>query len=282
MVYPLKFLSSRLALAVAVSFAGVSAAAADGRLDAQYRATIAGLPIGGGTWTIDIGEDQYSMALTGQAAGLLKAFSSGDGTGTVRGTIQGGRAQTAAYAVTIKTRNKVEDVRMALAGGGVKDLSIKPPPDPDPDRIPLTEAHKRGVTDLFTATLLPMPAAGGLGPEVCQRTLPVFDGRIRFDLALSFKRMDKVKAEHGYEGPVVVCAVAFRPLAGYERDRAGINFLKEARDIEMWFAPIAGTRFMTVYRLALPTMLGTAVLEATRFVTAPKAAPAGAASVKTQ
>ena len=38
---------------------------------------------------------------------------------------------------------------------------------------------------------------------------------MRYDLQLAFKRMDKVKAEKGYQGPVVVCAVYFTPIAGY-------------------------------------------------------------------
>ena len=40
--------------------------------------------------------------------------------------------------------------------------------------------------------------------------LPVFDGRRRYDLKLTFKRMDQVKADKGYAGPVAVCAVSFQ------------------------------------------------------------------------
>ena len=41
---------------------------------------------------------------------------------------------------------------------------------------------------------------------------PLFVVRQRFDLALSFKRMDRSQAEKGYDGPVVVCAVRYVPL----------------------------------------------------------------------
>src|SRR4029079_10300799 len=52
-------------------------ASAQGRLDAQYEATLAGIPVGKGAWTIEIGDDTYSAAAQGGTAGLLKAFSGG-------------------------------------------------------------------------------------------------------------------------------------------------------------------------------------------------------------
>jgi hypothetical protein len=42
-----------------------------------------------------------------------------------------------------------------------------------------------------------------LSSGVCRHTLAIFDGRMRYDLQLAFKRMDTVKAEKGYAGPVV-------------------------------------------------------------------------------
>ena len=42
--------------------------------------------------------------------------------------------------------------------------------------------------------------------------------------------------------------------------------------MEVWFAPIAGTRVLVPYRVTVPTPLGTAMLEATQFIAAPRAA----------
>ena len=262
----------------------VQQAAAQGKLEAHYRVSIAGLPIGSGAWVVDVESDRYSMAASGQVSGLLKAFSSGDGTIAVRGTITGTRMASSSYAMNIRSRNKTDDVRMGFAGGAVKELAIEPPVEPNEDMVPLTEAHKRGVLDPISAGMIPAAGAGGLEPEACRRTMSVFDGRQRYDLALSYKRMDRVKAERGYEGLVLVCAVSYTPLGGHDPERAAVKALRESREIEMWFAPIAGTRFLGVYRIVLPTMLGNAVLDATRFVTAPKSAAArpGSANVKSQ
>jgi hypothetical protein len=257
-------------------------AAAQSKLEAHYRVTLAGLPLGSGAWVIDIADDRYTMAASGQVSGFLKAFSSGEGTAAVRGTIQGTRFATGGYAMNIKTRNKLDEVRMSFAGGALKELSVEPPVEPDPKTVPLTEAHKRGIVDPISAGVVPSAGAGGVGAEACQRTIPVFDGRQRYDLAMSFKRMDRVKAERGYEGPAVVCAVSYVPVGGHDPERSGIKFLRDNRGMEMWFVPIPGTRFLAMYRVVLPTLLGNAVLDATRFVTVVKSGRPATANMKTQ
>ena len=90
----------------------------------------------------------------------------------------------------------------------------------------MTEAHFHGVSDPMTGSLLRVPGTGNpVGPQACQRTTPIFDGRMRYDLQFAYKRMEQVKAEKGYEGPVVVCAVYFVPVAGYVPHRAAIKYL---------------------------------------------------------
>ena len=50
-------------------------AAAQAHLEAEYTATLAGLPIGRGTWAIEIAEDQYTAAASGATSGLLRIFT---------------------------------------------------------------------------------------------------------------------------------------------------------------------------------------------------------------
>ena len=104
-------------------------------------------------------------------------------------------------------------------------------------------------------------------PEACNSSTSVFDGRMRYEIKLDFKRMETVRAEKGYYGPVVVCAAYFTPISGYIPDRPVIKYLAGQRNIEIAFAPIAGTRFLVPFRTVIPTPIGTAMLEATHFVT---------------
>jgi hypothetical protein len=265
--------SVRIAAGVSLAlFAAILAlagpAAAQGRLEAHYDVTLAGILVGTGSWTIEVLDDQYSAAANGGTTGLLKALAYGTGTGTSQGRVVNGALIPANYTATISSSKKSETIHMSLAGGNVKDFVIEPTPRVDAKRIPVTDAHKRGVFDPMSATLLRVPGnADPLGPEACHATTGIFDGRMRYDLRLDFKRMDTVKSEKGYHGPAVVCSIYFSPISGYVPDRYAIKYLAAQRNMEVWLAPIAGTRVLAPYRLTIPTPLGTGKLEATQFIT---------------
>jgi hypothetical protein len=256
-----------LALLVAV-LAPAEPAAAQGRLEARYEVSLAGIPIGKGAWVIDIGDDQYSAAASGGTSGLMKTFAGGSGSGASQGRVVNGAFVPASYSATTSSSKKSETIRMTLAGGNVKESAIDPAPGVDPDRIPITDAHRHGVFDPMTGSLLRVPGtADPVSPEACHATTSIFDGRMRYDLKLDFKRMATVQAEKGYQGPVVVCAIYFSPIAGYIPDRAAIKYLAAQRNMEVWLAPIAGTRVLVPFKMTIPTPLGTGTLEAVQFVT---------------
>lgn len=245
-------------------------ALAQGKLEARYEATLAGIPVGKGAWSIDIADDAFSASAFGGTSGLLKAFASGSGTGAAQGRVVNGALVSTSYSASTTTSKKTEAIHMVLINGTVKEFAIEPEPPVDPDRIPVTEAQRRGVFDPMTGSMLRVPGtADPLGPEACRTGAPVFDGRMRYDLKLDFKRMETVKAEKGYQGPVVVCAIYFVPVAGYIPDRPVIKYLAAQRNMEIAFAPVAGTRILVPFRMIIPTPLGTAMLEAVEFVTQP-------------
>ena len=259
-----------LAVAVLVDLLGVDLVAAQGKLDARYTASLGGIPIGRGAWVIDIANGQYTAAASGMTVGLVRLFASGQGSSASRGSVRNGNLYPSTYASNIIYDQRVEDLRIVLQNGTVKDVSINPPPPPHPDRIPVPDAHRRGVVDPMTAALMRVSGRGDpVSAEACQRTIAIFDGRMRYDLRLSFKRFEAVRANRGYEGPVAVCAVQFFPMSGYVPHRHSIVYLRGLRDAEVWLAPVAGTRVLVPYKFLLPTPFGMGVLEATQFVSAP-------------
>lgn len=254
-------------LPLAVAWSAVPAAA-QGKLEAQYEASLAGIPVGKGAWNIEIGDDVFAAAASGGTTGLLKSFTGGSGTGASQGRVLNGALVATSYQASTTTSKKTEQIRITLDKGNVKDFAILPEPPVDPDRIVVTEAHRRGVFDPMTASLLRVPGTGDpVSPEACHSSAAVFDGRMRYDLKLDFKRMETVKAEKGYKGPVVVCALYFVPIAGYIPDRPVIKYLAAQRNIEIALAPVAGTRILVPFWLKVPTPLGPAMLEATSFIT---------------
>ena len=269
--------------AIGLAVTTIAAAAADpalaqGRLDARYAVTLAGMPVGKGAWVIDIAENQFTAAASGATAGLLRVFASGQGSGASRGYVVSGNPVPASFAASITSDKKTEEIRMTLNSGDVKDFAVSPEVPDDPERVPVTDAHFHGVSDPMTGSLIRVPGTGNpLTPQACARTTPIFDGRMRYNLQFAYKRMEQVKADKGYEGPVVVCAVYFTPIAGFIPHRASVKYLAAQRDMEVWLAPVANTRVLVPYRISIPTPVGTGVMQATQFVSVsqPHAAAVG-------
>src|SRR5690242_3488885 len=66
-----------VALPIVALVVTLGPASAQGRLEARYTATIAGIPIGSGSWAIDVVDTQYTAAANGSTSGLLRAFTGG-------------------------------------------------------------------------------------------------------------------------------------------------------------------------------------------------------------
>ncbi len=104
-----------------------------------------------------------------------------------------------------------------------------------------------------------------MAPANCHRTLKIYDGRRRYDLALSYKRTDKVKMTRGYAGMALVCGVVLHPIGGYKPDSLLVRYLAGKDDLEMWFAPIKGTTYMAPVKALMPTLVGTMEISADEF-----------------
>src|SRR5262245_8900672 len=247
----------------------------EGNLDASYTISFARIPVGEVTATAVFGQSEYAISARARAGGVMKVLSvDGEASFTTRGTIKDGHLVPTNFMSKIVSNNETSDVTMPLDEGSVKDLVAIPPPSQD--RVPVTAANRRGIVDPLTAMLFSAGGAGEmLSPQACRRALPIFDGHQRYDLKLAFKRMDKVTAEKGYAGPVVVCSVNYEPIAGHRANIPLVKYLSEGREMEIAFAPIAGTRLLAPFRLSVVSMLANLTIEANRFETIMAPAPEG-------
>src|SRR5262245_40188350 len=268
-------------LAAGSAFTLVTATAGDsahaeGNLDASYTISFARIPVGEITATAVFGQNEYAISARARAGGVLKALLvDGEASFSTDGTIKGGHPVPTTFTSKIVSNAETLDVTMVLdEGGNVKELTPTPPPSSD--RVPVTNSNRQGIVDPLSALLFSATAAGeGLSQEACRRTLPIFDGHQRYDLKLAFKRMDKMTAEKGYAGAVVVCSVSYEPIAGHRANIPLVKYLSEGREIEIALAPIAGTRLLAPFRLSVVSTLANLVIEANRFETIMTPAPEG-------
>lgn len=255
---------SRSTLPVAAALAGLIAlpAAAEERVSGRYEILIGGLQVGVAGFEGRLSDESYQASVSLRLSGVSRVIASGRGSATASGRIASGRAVPAVYQLNLTTTQQNDAIRMAMAGGSVRSHSAEPQRPDAPDQVPLTAAHRQGVLDPLSAGFFFVPGSGPLvSAEACAKTFPVFDGRQRYDLSFSYARTEPLKVA-GYDGPAVVCNARYRPIAGH---RPAVTAPMEAnRDMQIWLAPVAGTRALVPARIAIRTPVGMAQIEPTR------------------
>jgi hypothetical protein len=246
-------------------------ARAQTHFQADYVISFARITVGNVSIGADIGSAAYAISASGRVGGAIRLLVNGDAHLTTRGTISDARLAPTDFVFKINSADDPLDVSMLIESGNVTDLTALPPTS---DGVPISEADRQGILDPLSALLIPAEDIGdGLTKEACQRTLPIFDGRQRYDLQLTFKRFDKIKANKGYSGPVVVCSVSYRPIAGRRVSTPLVKYLAESREVEGAFAPVAGARLLAPVRVLVTNLLANLVIQANRFEVAPAPTP---------
>jgi Protein of unknown function (DUF3108) len=249
---------------------------AGGNLEASYTISFARIRVGDITATVVMGDSEYAISVRGRAGGIIKLLIDGEGSFTARGSIKDDHLVPTTFTSKIVSSAETSDVTMVLDEGNVKELEAAPLPSRE--LVPVTEANRQGIIDPLTAMLFSTaPTDEGLSRDACRRTLPIFDGRHRYDLKLAFKHTDQVSADKGYAGQVVVCSVRYEPIAGHRASTPLIKYLSEGREMEVALAPIAGTRMLLPFRVSVVSMLANLVIEANRFEATSQ--PPGASTV---
>lgn len=245
-------------------------AAAGARAEAQtlkvnYDISLAGLALGTADLSSTFDGPKYTMQAAVKLSGLAKMLTGGKGAATASGAISGAKPQPAAFAVTSRSSSDQRTVRMGLTAGDVAAVEITPPIDEKADRVPVKDGDKKGVVDPVSALLMPAVSAGNLMDSAnCNRTIPIFDGAARFDVVLSYDAVKTVD-KPGYKGPVLVCKARYVPISGHRALRPSTKFMEENRDMSVWLVPLEAQRILVPVRISVRTMVGTSVVEASRW-----------------
>ncbi len=254
------------AVLAAASLAGVTLADAE-TLRVHYGVSLIGLPIGAASVNATVEPSTYKVEANAKLSGLASMLSSSHGAATATGAFASGHLSPATYATTSANSTMTRTIRMAMDAGTVRGVDISPPFDPQMKRVPVTDADRRNIVDPLSAFVMTVPAgAPAVGPAACDRKLPIFDGAVRFDIALSYVGTRHVKAK-GFEGDVAICAARYIPISGHREDSKASQFMADNRNLEVWLAPVGSTRVLFPFRIAVRTMVGTTVIEADEFAT---------------
>lgn len=172
------------------------------------------------------------------------------------------------YGLHFKSKKKRGKLDMNFAGNRVDAVVTQPQMRDNPRAVPVTNAHVTDVLDPLSAVFLTkLHNAGKTHDDACRQTVPVFDGRHRFNLNLTHKKTVRVKrsGKKGYAGVAVVCRIRYAPVSGHAPNNKGLKFFEKTNDIEIWLIPVPGTRAYVPYHLSLPTPYGRAAAISTVF-----------------
>lgn len=253
-----------LALALLAGAAGQAGAASDTQFTVRYTVRLAILPFtfATGTVTGTLPGDKGRYSLDFDAKGPSFTMN-----GKSSGVIQAGAVWPVSSVIASADSSEKRRISIAMSRGKVRHEAIDPPLPYRPDRVPLTQEHRKGVIDPISALLMPVLSKGG--PQEagnCDRTLPIFEGTERFDIRLSYLRTEMVKTPKGYEGPAVVCRASYKAIAGH-RPKGSAQYMEQNRSIEAWLVPIGDSNMMAPWKVTMGTKIGTLILEAAEFST---------------
>ena len=180
----------RRRLLVAALLAGLLPAAAPRAggstppVDARYAIEVAGIRVAELALTVTPGEGGVASRLVMQSVGLAAAWSGARSElATVMRRPEGGPPAPLRFEAVHTKRDREREVRIRYGGdGAIAALALRSQGRPQPPEVP--EELRVGTIDPLTAferlrDWLPRTAAGEAARDI---SLPVFDGRKRFDL----------------------------------------------------------------------------------------------------
>jgi hypothetical protein len=226
---------------------------------ARYRMQFNGFEVGTYDFVSHFDGKSYSAKGKTEISALFGAFKwVGNFAGS--GYVESGAPHPASFQMSYKMGSKTTSVKMGFDGTGVSNVALVPNKPPNPEAIRLKPENLKNVFDPMAATLA---ISNATASDACNRTIPVFDGRARFDLRLSLKGHEAIKDKHptGQPAELVVCRVKYVPIAGH-KPKDFVSPWIDYDHIEIALRAIPSAGIYVPYRITVPSTLGPAEMDA--------------------
>ena len=181
---------------------------------ARYDISFAGFKVGTFNFRSNVDATHYS--LTGEA-NISAVFGTFKWNGTTRssGFADVKQPIPSAYAFDYRSNSKSGSTRIEFKKGYITKNDVVPYRPYTSQHVPLLSGHMRNVYDPISAV---MALTRSHGDNPCNRKIPVFDGKQRFDLVLTLEGQKQIKSAHTSGGSELayICKVQYVPLGGYK------------------------------------------------------------------
>lgn len=234
-------------------------------VDAHYRINWLGAHIGDFRFNSVIENRRYELRATADVSVFFGAIT-WKGVTTSSGILTPSGPLPSTYSFRYRTGDKGENVELRFAQRAVRNVSINPPARQSSRQVPITESHLRNVVDPLSAViLLAQTYSFQDGERACARRIPIFDGKLRYDLVLSYKGKQKIGNRGNLRGTAYVCRVKYVPVAGHKPKKDDNDYVTGNSGIEVWLVPMREAGLMVPYYISVPTPAGSASVISARF-----------------
>jgi hypothetical protein len=186
-------------------------------LELSYDLYVGGIPLGKVAMSSRFQGRDYKAISTLETAGIVNAFWQSKIEAASNGLMERGDVRPALYDSYSQNRNaERRQVTLTFGPEGPKSL-YSDPPYPE-TRYAVSEDQQRRTLDPLSAAVFLTNSVNAENAKPCETVAPVFDGRRRYDVSLSFVKKADVRMDNGlYQGPVSVCQVKYSQIAGYQQ-----------------------------------------------------------------
>lgn len=148
-------------------------------------------------------------------------------------------------------KKKKKSLSIAFNGAGATKVDFVPHQDRSKKKgiVKVRPEHLENVLDPLSGILA---LSIGDFDRPCDRRLPIFDGKQRFDLVFSQRRRTQGRAAPA------VCHVRLIAISGHKKGEGADSIING--DIEVVLQPVPKANILVPYRVTVPTILGSAVL----------------------
>lgn len=229
------------------------------QVSAIYRLSFNGFDVGTYRFDAHFTGGAYSAIGKTDISAFFGAFKwVGNFSGS--GRVENAGVLPAAFEMSYKSKKKTTSVKIGFSGPAVSSVVLVPNKRPSPEAIALKPENLKNVFDPMAAMIAVSDADA---KNACNRTLPVFDGKVRYDLHLSFKAREPISERHpsGQPKELIVCRVKYVPIAGHKPKDFTDPWI-DYNNIEIALRAVPKAGIYVPYRVTIPSGVGSAVMTA--------------------
>ena len=218
----------------------------------------------------------YRIAAAGSTKGITGFFYSWN----VKLAAQGAHLQPARYVTVNTGRHPTKTMQLDFNKGGSFTVTRDPPETPgdeSPEEAELPSSLPINIADPLSAGLVASQALAKTGS--CEQTIPVFDGKRRYNLLLHDAGKGEVPKSRIsiYNGPAVLCGFTMERISGFRKQPRYVGQWNEDKDEPpiLWVAKVREDMPPIPVRFTGAVSLGAIVIHLTKIEPGPEISSTG-------